>query len=102
MTVSLQVLYPVTKATSFDHDYYATTHMALVGEHMGPHLTSTHVVKGLAAGGEAPAGFYAIATMNFADEAAMQAALAAGGPVLADISNYYNGQPEILVGTVIG
>lgn len=38
MPTTLQVLYPITDETRFDYDYYLSTHMALVGEHMGAHI----------------------------------------------------------------
>ena len=102
MALSLQVIYPITEGTSFDMEYYLGTHMPLVGEHMGAHIASTLVTKGLAGGPNTPAGHYAIATMTFADQAAMDAAMAASGPVLADIANFTNTQPQMLVGEVVG
>jgi uncharacterized protein (TIGR02118 family) len=100
MAVSLQVLYSTENQTTFDHEYYAQKHMPIVGEHMGPHIDSVLVVKGLAGGNDTPAGFHAIATMTFKDQAALDSALAAAGPALADIPNFYNGQPQMLVGQV--
>lgn len=102
MALSLQVLYPVTADTTFDHDYYMTSHVALIGQHMGPHVASTQITKGLAGGPDTPAGYYAIATITFADQAAMDAAMANAGPVLADVPNYYNAQPQMLIGEVMG
>lgn len=102
MTVSLQVLYPTAGGTTFDHDYYAQKHMTIVGECMGPHIASTVIVKGLAGGPDTPPGFHAVATMTFADEAALEAAMGAAGPALSDIPNFYNGEPQMLVGAVIG
>ena len=102
MALTLQVLYPVGDDTTFDHDYYANTHMGLVGEYMGPHMVSATASKGLAGGPDTPAAHYAIATITFADKAAMDAAMGASGPVLQDIPNYYNGKPVMLIGEVIG
>ena len=102
MAVSLQVLYPTANGTTFDHDYYMSKHMPMVGEHMGAHIQDTLVVKGLAGAPDTPAGFHAIATMVFADQAAMDAALAASGPVLKDIPNFYSSQPQMLFGEVKG
>ena len=102
MPVTLQVTYPVKDDTNFDYDYYLSTHMALVGEHMGPHIDSTLVTKGLAGGPDTPPGAYAIATIVFADQAAMDAAMGAAGPVLADIPKFTNTQPEMLIGEVVG
>lgn len=102
MSVSLQVIYPVAEGSTFDHDYYSTAHMALVGEHMGPHIQSTLVTKGLAGGPDVPAPYHAVATIVFADQAAMGAAMKASAPVMADIPNFTNVQPQVLIGEVIG
>ncbi len=103
MALSLQVAYPTTDGTTFDFDYYMNTHMPLVGEHMGATMASAMVAKGL--GGPAPGApspFYAIATMTFEDQAAMDAAMAKAGPVIADIPNFTDTQPMIMVGEVAG
>jgi len=102
MPVSLQVIYPIGDDTHFDYDYYTSTHMALVGEHMGPHLQSTLVTKGLAGGPDTPPGYYAVASIVFADQDALGAAMAAAGPVLADLPNFTNVKPNMLIGDVIG
>ncbi|MCV6586374.1 MAG: EthD family reductase [Marinibacterium sp.] len=98
MPMTLHVMYPVGDGTTFDDAYYGTTHMALVDEHMGSHLQSATATKGLAGGPGVPAGFHAIATLVFADRDAMDAAMAASGPVMADIPNFTNVQPVTLVG----
>lgn len=102
MPVSLQVLYPTDGGTTFNHDYYLDTHMKLVGEHMGAHIQSTLVTRGVAGGPDTPAGYHAVATMVFADQAAMDAALAASAPVMADIPQFTNSKPQILIGAVVG
>ena len=99
MPVSLQVLYPAADGSNFDHDYYQSTHMALVNEHMGAHIQNAVVTKG-AATPDGPAPFHAIATIVFADAAARDAALAAAGPVLEDIPKFTNSAPQMLVGDV--
>lgn len=101
MSHSLQVLYPAEN-TSFDHDYYIDRHMALVDEQFGKHIEKTVITKGMAGGPNVPAGFHAIATMVFADKGALDAALAASGPALADIPNFYDGKPIVLIGEVVG
>ncbi len=102
MSVSMQVIYPIGDDTSFDYDYYLNTHMALVGEHFGPHIERTLVTKGLAGGPDTPPGSYAIATIVFKDQAAFDAAMSAAKPVLADIPNFTSSKPDILIGEVIG
>ena len=102
MPVSLQVAYPARDDTSFDYDYYLSTHMGLVAEHMGAHIQNTVVTKGLAGGPDTPPPFHAIATIVFADQTAMNAAMAAAGRVVADIPNFYNDAPQMLIGEVVG
>ena len=101
MTVTLQVLYPTQNGTTFDHDYYSATHMPIVGEFLGPHIDRTSISKGLSGGPDAPAGYHAIATMTFTDQAALESALAAAGPALEDIPNFFSGHPQMLIGEVI-
>ena len=100
MSVSVQVLYPVGKDTHFDLDYYYNQHTAVLQEHMGAHMERTLVTNGTADGGGGAAPFYAIATLVFADEAARGAGLAAAGPVLADLPNFTNVQPLMMLGEV--
>lgn len=102
MAVSLQVLYPVKPDTTFDFDYYASTHLGLVAEHMGPFMVSSQVTRGLAGGPDAPPDFYTIFTAIFASQEKMDAAMAAARPVLTDIPNYTNTQPQMLIGEVVG
>lgn len=101
MSVSLQVLYPFSTDATFDHDYYTATHIPLVGEHMGAHIQSTSISKGIAGGPDVPAGFYVVATMVFAAMENLQAALEVAGPVLADIPNFTNVAPQMLIGEII-
>lgn len=102
MPLSLQVIYPITDETHFDYDYYLGTHMPMVGERMGAHIENVLVTKGLAGGPDTPPPFYAVASMTFADQAALDAAMGAAGPVIGDIPNFTNSQPQMLVGEVIG
>lgn len=102
MSVSMQVIYPITEETSFNYDYYFSTHMDVVAEYFGPHLERTLVTKGVADGPNTPPSIYAIATLVFADQAAMDAALAKGAPVIGDIPNFTNTKPQMLVGEVVG
>ena len=102
MAVTLQVIYPATDGTTFDYDYYATTHMALVGEHIGDKIDSTVVVKGVAGGPDTPPGFHAVATIVFKDQETLGAALKDSGPLMADIPNFTDARPDVLIGEVIG
>lgn len=101
MHVSLQVVYPVADDTTFDYDYYFSTHMEIVDEHFGPHLAGATASKGIAGGPDRPSPFYAIATLVFADQAALEAALANGGPVIGDIPNFTDSKPQMMIGEVV-
>lgn len=102
MSASLQVLYPTDNGTTFDHEYYATKHMEVVGEAIGAHIESTVITKAHSGAPGAPAGFHVIATILFADQAALDAALAEIGPAVEDIANFYSGEPMMLIGEVLG
>lgn len=101
MPVTLQVLYPTTNDTTFDHAYYAAKHFPLAGEAMGPFCSSLSVSKGLAGGPDTPAGYHTIATLVFENQAALDSALAVSEPVLADIPNFFSGEPQMLIGEVV-
>lgn len=102
MPVTLQVAYPADNGSTFDMDYYLSTHIPLVGKHMGAHIANTIVTKGLAGGPDTPPPFHAVATIVFADQDAMNAAMKASGPVVADIPNFYDAAPKMLIGEVVG
>lgn len=102
MAITLHVMYPTDGGSTFDHDYYASTHMGLVGEVMGPHMVSASASKGLSGGPDTPPGYHAVAVLVFEDQGAFEAAMAQAGPVLSDIPNYYSGQPQMLIGETIG
>ena len=102
MSVTVQVIYPISDDTNFDYDYYNSTHSDLLAKHVGPHMERTLITKGLAGGPDTPPAFYAIATLVFKDQNAMNAGLAQADPVLADIANFTNSQPQMLIGEVIG
>jgi hypothetical protein len=76
--------------------------MGLVARHFGPHMISATASKGLAGGPDTPPGFHAIAMITFENQGKLEAAMAAGGPVVEDISNYFNGAPQMLIGESIG
>lgn len=102
MSASLQVLYPNADGTHFDYDYYVNTHLAMVGEAWGELLERTVVTKGMAGGPDTPPGFHAVATLVFNSGDAMQEAMGKAAPLLADIPNFTDCQPQMLIGEVIG
>ncbi|MFC6638858.1 EthD family reductase [Sulfitobacter sp. JBTF-M27] len=98
MSATLQVIYPNADGTNFDYDYYMSTHMGIVGDCIGEHIQSTLVTKGVAGGPDTPPGYHAIASIVFADGAALDAAMGRLGPALEDIPNFTNAAPQVLIG----
>lgn len=101
MPITLQVCYPATDGTTFDHDYYLATHLPLVQDHIGAELTGATASRGLSGGADAPPPFHAIATLTFPDRAAFDSAMAKMGPVVEDIAKFTDCQPQLLVGEVV-
>ena len=100
MTMTLQVAYPATEGSRFDYDYYFDVHMKLVEEHMGGQIQEAFASRGVSGPPGQPTPFHAIATMTFADQAALNAALGASGPVMEDIPNFTDSVPQIMIGQV--
>ena len=93
----ITILYPRTDDSTFDMDYYTGTHMPMFAEVLGD------ACQGWGAAA-IPAGNYA--AMGWAmvtDQDAFNGAMAEGGAkVMADVPNYTNVQPELLVGNYAG
>lgn len=101
MAVSLQVIYPVSDGSKFDLEYYRNTHLPMVDDHMGAHIQNAVVTYGIAGGPDIAAGYHAVATLIFAGQAELDAAMAVAGPVIDDIANFTNVAPDMLIGEVI-
>jgi uncharacterized protein (TIGR02118 family) len=93
----ISILYPRTDDSTFDMDYYTGTHMPLFAEVLG------EACQGWGAA-TIPAGKYAAMgwAMVSSQEAFNAAMGARGGEVVADVPNYTNVQPEMLIGTYAG
>lgn len=96
--VSLIVLYSAD--ISFDREYYLNTHVPLVRQAMTPLGMQACEVDELLPGLDgSPPPYQVVFRMHFESLDVLQAALAkAGADVMADIPNYYAGQPDMLVG----
>lgn len=101
MALAIQIFYPAGDGVSFDYDYFLNSHMKLVGQHWGKHLQSSVLVRGIASGPNTPPAFSMVATMIVADQVALDALLADRAEVDADVANYTNAVPQILIGEVI-
>jgi uncharacterized protein (TIGR02118 family) len=94
--IRMSVLYPKTEGATFDHDYYANSHVPLALSTWG--IDSAEIDKGVNGPYEAAVHF------TFADMDAMGAALGAPGTadVMADVANYTTIEPVIQTSEIVG
>jgi uncharacterized protein (TIGR02118 family) len=91
------ILYPRTDDLTFDMDYYVGTHMPLFAEVLGD------ACQGWGAASIAAGKYAAMGWATVSSKQAFDAAMAEGGArVMADVPNYTNVQPELLVGEATG
>ena len=94
--IKLTVSYPSGEGTTFDHDYYAGSHVPLCNETFAP--VKTEIEKGVDGPNVAAVTFY------FESMDAMQGAF--GNPkmsdVMADVANYTNIAPVMQVSEIVG
>ena len=101
MTV-LRVCYK--SGVRFDQAYYTSKHMPMVGSIMGPFGVSRVEVVRFGANPDGSAPLYQVMFSAYFQSAdALQKALQGPriGEVMADISNYYDGVPDLFIGEEI-
>lgn len=101
--IKVSVLYPQQPDATFDHTYYRDKHMPMVKARMGDHCSHYTVDRGLAGGAPgAPPPFIAMCHLYCASVEAFQAGF---GPhakeIMADIPNYTNLSPTLLISEVV-
>jgi len=101
MTLSLQLAFPSSSGTFFDHDYCFGQHQEILRQHMGQYVHSVFVTKGATGPSGQPAPFHAIATLTFTGKSSLEAALAASGPVIADFANFTDATPVTQFGEIV-
>ena len=98
----LTVTYPKDDNSTFDHEYYAATHIPLCQKLFGEHGLRGTVLR--TAEGKGPGSKdlnHASIDLVFDSVESLQAALAAGGKdVTADIVNYTNAKPRMSFGEI--
>ena len=102
MTV-LRVCY--RKNVRFDENYYLTKHLPLVGRIMQPYDVKAVEVMRVTATPDGSAPVYQMMfSAHFESVAAATRALQSAefGQALADIPNYYDGAPDVMIGELIG
>ena len=93
--IKVSVIYPNGEGTTFDHDYYASTHVPLCNATFSP--VKTEVEKGVDGPNAAGVSFY------FESMDAMQAAFGNPkmGDVMADVANYTNIAPVMQISEIV-
>jgi uncharacterized protein (TIGR02118 family) len=92
---SVVILYPRSDDSHFDMDYYTSTHMPMFAEALGEICQGWGVMQ-------PSADYHAMAWAMVDSMEAFGAAMKErGGPVLADVPNYTNTQPQMLTGPVV-
>lgn len=101
--IKVTILYPNDEGKTFNMDYYATKHMPMAAELFGDALKAMSIDKGLAGGAPgAPAPYLAVGYFFFENMASFQAAMGPNSEKLrADVPNYTNIKPVILVSEVV-
>jgi uncharacterized protein (TIGR02118 family) len=101
--IKVTILYPNEEGKTFNMDYYAAKHMPMAAELFGDALKAMSIDKGVAAGAPgAPVPYLAIGYFFFESMATFQAAMGPNSEKLrADVSNYTNIKPVILVSEVV-
>lgn len=94
--IKVSVTYPSGEGTTFDHDYYANSHVPLCLATWKP--VKSEIEKGLDGPNVAGVNFYFETMGDF--HAAFAAA--ATGDVLADVANCTNITPVVQVSEIVG
>jgi uncharacterized protein (TIGR02118 family) len=100
--IRITVSYPAREGARFDHTYYQQQHATLIREQLGTHgLRRLEIDQALSDGAGKSAPVVAAAHMLFDDIATFKAAMATGGKTLAaDLSNYTDIAPQVLISQV--
>ena len=96
--IVFSVLYPKTDGASFDHDYYANSHVPLAIDAWGLDAGQARIEKGLDGPYEAAVHF------TFDSAEALGAAMGSErtGEVMADVANYTTITPVTQMSEIVG
>ena len=90
----MTILYPKTDDATFDMDYYTSTHMPMVAKALG----AADQWGAMAVTGDK---HVAMGWVMFKDMDAFNAGMGAhGAEIMADVANYTNQQPEVIIGEI--
>lgn len=93
--ISVHIMYPKTDESTFDMDYYTSTHMPMLAEALGD------ACSGWGASSTKGGGWAAIGWAMVDSKEAFDSAMAEhGAKIMGDVPNYTNVQPELVIGDV--
>ena len=93
--ISVVILYRKSDDSTFDMDYYTSTHMPMLAAAVGEACQGWGV-------SEPSAKDHAVGWLMADSQEAFDAAMAQhGAGIIGDVPNYTNTQPELIVGKVI-
>lgn len=94
--IKLTVTYPKGEDTTFDHEYYATSHVPMCNEAFNP--VRVEVERGIDGPAVAAVSFY------FDSMDAFSAAMASPrmGDIMGDLPNYTNAVPSMQISEIAG
>lgn len=101
--IRVAALYPNKSGTTFNHDYYLSKHVPMVKKRLGAALVGAEIDRGIGTVTPgAPAPFHAIGYMTFKSAEDFQKVMGVHGQeLMADIPNYYSGQPEFQISEIV-
>jgi uncharacterized protein (TIGR02118 family) len=93
--ISVHILYPKTDDSTFDMDYYCSTHMPMLADALGD------ACKGWGASTVGGGNWEAIGWATVESQEAFDAAMKEhGAAIMGDVANYTNVAPELVVGQI--
>jgi uncharacterized protein (TIGR02118 family) len=96
--IVFSVLYPKTDGATFDHDYYANSHVPLAIDAWGLDAGQARIEKGLDGPYEAAVHF----TFDSADALGAAMGSERTGEVMADVANYTTITPVTQMSEIVG
>ena len=93
--ISVHIMYPKTDDSTFDMDYYCSTHMPMLAKALGDACT------GWGASTVGAGAWEAIGWANVESQEAFDVAMKEhGAAIMGDVPNYTNVAPELVVGQI--
>jgi uncharacterized protein (TIGR02118 family) len=101
--IKLSVMYPKGEGTTFNMEYYLSTHIPLVSKLLGDAVKGATVEEGLAGvAPNSPATFVAMGNIYFESLASFQTSFGPNAQeIIADIPNFTNTEPTVQISKVM-